>query len=68
MLDLLSTNFALNFDFSDVFLNEHQLLATFWDLILIEQAKGFNLRHMTVLRSLTLVNYYVITKKLREKC
>ena len=33
------------------FLNEHQLLPTFCDLILIELAKGFNLRHMTVTRS-----------------
>ena len=49
-------------------LNEHQLLATFWDLILIEQAKGFNLRHMTVLGSLWEKNYYVITKNLRKKC
>ena len=31
------------------FLNEHQLLATFCDLILIELAKSFNLRHMTTL-------------------
>ena len=48
------------------FLNEHQLLPTFCDLILIELAKGFNLRHMTTLRSLAVKNYYVITKNLRQ--
>ena len=35
--------------------------------VLIEQAKGFNLRRMRVLRSHKLKNYYVITKKLRQK-
>ena len=49
------------------FLTDSQLFPTFWDLILIELAKGFNLRHMTVLRSHKDKNYYVITKKLREK-
>jgi len=49
------------------FLGEHHLSPTFGDLILIEQAKGFNLRHMTVLRSHKLKSYYVITKKLRQK-
>ena len=44
------------------FLNEHQPLATFCDLILIGLAEGFNLRYMTVLRSQKLKNYYVITK------
>ena len=44
------------------FLTEHQLLATFCDLILIELAKGFNLHHMTTLWSLVLKRYYVITK------
>ena len=48
------------------FLNEQQLLATFCDLILIELAKSFNLRHMTVLRSHKHKNYYAITKKLRR--
>ena len=46
------------------FLNEHQLSSTFGDLILIEQAKGFNLRYMATLRSLELKRYYVITKNL----
>ena len=49
------------------FLNVSQLFPTFEDLILIEQAKGFNLRQMTVLRSRKLKSYYVITKKLRQK-
>ena len=44
------------------FLNEHQLLATFCDLILIERARGFNLRFITALWSLVLKRYYVITK------
>ena len=36
---------------------------TFGDLVLIELAKGFNLRHMRVLGSLGVKRYYVITKK-----
>ena len=44
------------------FLNEHQLLATFCDLILINQVKTFNLSHMTTLMSIDAKNYYVITK------
>ena len=48
-------------------LNDAQLCSTFWDFILIDLAKLFNLRHMTVLRSDTLKNDYVITKKLRQK-
>ena len=48
------------------FLNEPQLSSTFCGLILIEPAKGFNLRHMRVLESLGLKRYYVITKKLRQ--
>ena len=54
-------------DFQIDFLNDSQFFPTFGDLILIEQAKGFNLRHMTVLRSHKLKSYYVITKKLRQK-
>ena len=54
-------------DFQIDFLNDSQFFPTFGDLILIEQAKGFNLRHMTVIRSHTLKNDYVITKKLRQK-
>ena len=46
------------------FLNEHQLSSTFCNLILIEQAKGFNLRRMTVLGSIGVKSYYVITKNL----
>ena len=45
------------------FLSDPQLSSTFGDLILIELAKGFNLRHMRVLRSLKLKSYNVITKK-----
>ena len=48
------------------FLSDPQLSSTFGDLILIELAKGFNLRHMRVLRSLKLKSYYVVTKKLRQ--
>jgi len=48
------------------FLQEHQLLATFCDLILIKKLKTFNLSHMTTLGSLGVKNYYVITKKLRQ--
>ena len=48
------------------FLNDSKLFQTFGDLILIEPAKGFNLRRMRVLRSYTLKKYYVITKKLRQ--
>ena len=48
------------------FLKEHQLLATFCDLILIKLAKGFNSRRMTLTRSHSLKSYYVITKKLRK--
>jgi len=54
-------------DFQIDFLNDSQLFPTFEDLILIEEAKGFNLRHMTVLRSHKLKSYYVITKKIRQK-
>ena len=36
-------------DFQIDFSNDSQLFPTFGDLILIEQVKGFNLRHMTVL-------------------
>ena len=43
------------------FLSDPQLSSTFGDLILIELAKGFNLRRMTVLRSLAIKSYYVIT-------
>ena len=43
------------------------LLPTFWDWILVEQAKPFNLSHRTVTRSNSLEKYYVITKKLRRK-
>ena len=53
-------------DFQIYFLNDSQLFPTFRDLILIEQFKGFNLRRMTVLRSLAIKSYYVITKKLRQ--
>ena len=53
-------------DFQIDFLNDSQLFPTFGDLILIEQAKGFNLRSLTVLGSLGLKSYYVITKKLRQ--
>ena len=49
------------------FLSEHQLSPTFDDLILIEQAKGFNLRYMTTLEAYGAKKYYVITKKLRQK-
>ena len=49
------------------FLSDPQLSSTFGDLIVIELTKGFNLRHMTVLRSHKLKSYYVITKKLRQK-
>ena len=48
------------------FLNDSKLFQTFEDLILIEPAKGFNLRRMRVLRSYTLKKYYVITKKIRK--
>ena len=54
-------------EFQIDFLNASQFFSTFGDLIQIEQAKGFNLRHMTVLRSHKLKSYYVITKKLRQK-
>ena len=37
----------LQIDFS----NDSKLFQTFLDLILIEQAKSFNLRHMTAFRS-----------------
>ena len=47
------------------FLNDSNFFQIFWDLILIELAKGFDLRCMRVLRSHKLKNYYVITKKLR---
>ena len=51
-------------DFQIDFLNDSILFHTFCDLILIEQAKGFNLRYMETLRSLELKRYYVITKNL----
>ena len=41
------------------FLNDSKLFQTFGDLILIEPAKGFNLRRMRVLRSYTLKKYYI---------
>ena len=53
-------------DFQIDFLTDSKLFQTFCDLILIELAKGFNLRHMRVLESLGLKRYYVITKKLRQ--
>jgi len=53
-------------DFQIYFLNDSTLFHTFGELILIELAKGFNLRHMTVTRSNSLKSYYVITKKLRQ--
>ena len=53
-------------DFQIEFLNDSQLFPTFGDLILIDLATGFNLRRMTVLRSLAIKSYYVITKKLRQ--
>ena len=40
-------DFGVVMDLQVDFLSEHQLSSTFGDLILIEQAKGFNLRHMT---------------------
>ena len=49
------------------FLNDSTLFHTFCDLILIEQAKGFNLRYMTTLEAYGEKKYYVITKKLRQK-
>ena len=51
-------------DFHIDFLNDSTLFHTFCDLILIEQATGFNFRHMRVLRSHKLKRYYVITKNL----
>ena len=48
------------------FLNDSKLFQTFEDWILIELAKGFNLRRMRVLRSHKLKNYYVITKFLLQ--
>ena len=59
--------FGVVTDFQIEFLNDSQFFPTFGDLILIEQAKGFNLRHLTVLGSLGLKSYYIITKKLRQK-
>ena len=53
-------------DFQIDFLNDSTLFHTFCDLILIELAKGFNLRHRTVTRSNSLKSYYAITKKLRQ--
>ena len=53
-------------DFQIDFLNDSQLFPTFGDLISIELAKGFNLRHMTILEALGVHNYYVIMKKLRQ--
>ena len=58
--------FGVVTDFQIEFLNDSQFFPTFGDLILIELAKGFNLRRMTVLRSLAIKSYYVITKKLRQ--
>ena len=54
-------------DFQIDFLNDSQFFPTFGGLILIEQAKVFNLRPLAVLGSLGLKSYYVITKKLRQK-
>ena len=51
-------------DLQTDFFNEHQPSPTFGELILVEQAKGFNLRYMATMRSLELKRYYVITKKL----
>ena len=58
--------FGVVTDFQIEFLNDSQFFPTFGDLILIELAKGFNLRRMTVLRSLAIKSYYVITKKIRQ--
>ena len=49
-------------DFQIDFLNDSILFHTFCDLILIELAKGFNLRHLASLESLGVKNDYVITK------
>ena len=53
-------------DFQIDFLNDSILFHTFCDLILIELAKGFNLRHTRVLGSIRVKRYYLITKKLRQ--
>ena len=53
-------------DFQIDFLNDSILFHTFCDLILIELATGFNLRHRRVLGSIRVKKYYVITKKLRQ--
>ena len=58
--------FGVVTDFQIEFLNDSQFFPTFGDLILIEQAKSFNLRHMTILEALGVKKYYVITKKLRQ--
>ena len=47
-------------DFQIDFLNDSTLFHTFGESILIELAKGFNLRHMRVLRSHTHERYKVI--------
>ena len=54
-------------DFQIDFFNDSQLFPIFEGLTRIEQAKGFNLRHMTTLGPIEIQKYYVITKKLRQK-
>ena len=51
-------------DFQIDFLNDSILFHTFCDSILIELATGFNLCRMTVLGSIGVKSYYVITKNL----